>query len=102
MDLPLFTLFGNALTPWKLVGYLGVVLFGARWPVQMLATRAQGKPVVPRLFWYMSLLGSALLTAYFAFGKNDSVGLLSNLFPLCLSVYNLRIDYAHRHARPSG
>ena len=36
---------------------------------------------MPRIFWIMSVLGSALLLSYFIWGKNDSVGVLSNLFP---------------------
>ncbi len=83
---------GVTLTPWKLVGYLGVVLFAGRWVVQVFASRARGRPTLPRLFWYMSVTGSMLLLAYFTFGKNDSVGILSNLFPVFIAVYNLYLD----------
>lgn len=84
--------FGVVITPWKLVGYLGVLLFAGRWVVQVLATRAQGRPVIPRFFWTMSIAGSALLLAYFTFGKNDSVGVLSNLFPMGVAIYNWVLD----------
>jgi lipid-A-disaccharide synthase-like uncharacterized protein len=40
----------------------------------------------------MSTSGSVLLLLYFIFGKNDSVGILSNLFPLFIALYNLRLD----------
>jgi lipid-A-disaccharide synthase-like uncharacterized protein len=85
-------LFGVVVTPWKLIGYVGVLLFAGRWVVQVIATRKQGRPVVPRLFWIMSVLGSALLLLYFIWGKNDSVGVLSNLFPGAVAVYNLILD----------
>jgi lipid-A-disaccharide synthase-like uncharacterized protein len=88
--------YGIVITPWKLVGYLGVALFAGRWFVQLLASRRRGKPVLPRLFWYMSVSGSLLLLSYFVFGKNDSVGILSNLFPLFIAVYNLWLDMKHR------
>lgn len=81
-------IFGISLTPWKLVGYAGVGLFAGRWVVQVLATRAHGRVVVPQSFWAMSVAGSALLLAYFVFGKNDSVGVLSNLFPMTVAIYN--------------
>lgn len=84
--------FGVTITPWKLIGYLGVALFAGRWFVQVIASRARGKPTLPRLFWYMSISGSLLLLAYFTFGKNDSVGILSNLFPFAIALYNLRLD----------
>jgi lipid-A-disaccharide synthase-like uncharacterized protein len=83
---------GVTLTPWKLVGYLGVALFAGRWLVQVYASRARGRPTVPRVFWYMSVTGSLLLLAYFTFGKNDSVGILSNLFPVFIAGYNLYLD----------
>jgi lipid-A-disaccharide synthase-like uncharacterized protein len=84
---------GVMITPWKLVGYLGVVLFAGRWFVQVYASQMRGRPVVPALFWYMSISGSLLLLTYFVFGKNDSVGILSNLFPFTIALYNL---YLHR------
>ena len=85
-------LFGVVITPWKLVGYIGVMLFAGRWVVQVIATRRQGKPTMPRMFWIMSVLGSALLLSYFIWGKNDSVGVLSNLFPAAVALYNLVLD----------
>lgn len=84
--------FGVVVTPWKLVGYLGVLMFGGRWVVQVIVARRHQKPVVPRVFWLMSMAGSAFLLAYFTFGKNDSVGVLSNLFPMAVAMYNLLLD----------
>jgi lipid-A-disaccharide synthase-like uncharacterized protein len=52
---------------------------------------------MPRIFWVMSVTGSFCLLSYFTFGKNDSVGVLSNLFPACVATYNLLLDI--RHAR---
>ena len=91
-------MFGVTITPWKLVGYAGVFMFAGRWFVQLAASKAKGKVVMPRLFWYMSACGSVLLLAYFTFGKNDSVGVLSNLFPLFVALYNLYLDIKNRNA----
>ena len=71
-------------------------LFAGRWFVQLAASQAHRKVVMPRLFWYMSALGSVMLLSYFLFGKNDSVGILSNLFPLFVALYNLYLDLKHR------
>ncbi len=90
------------VTPWKLLGYLGVALFGGRWLVQMLASRLHRKPVLPRLFWYMSITGSLLLLAYFSFGKRDSVGILSNLFPLMIAFYNLYLEKTSGSTKQAG
>ena len=90
--------FGVVVTPWKLVGYLGVLLFSGRWVIQVLYSRYYKRPVLPRLFWYMSISGSLALLSYFTFGKNDSVGILSNLFPALIASYNLYLDLRRRRA----
>ena len=92
MNEPIVELFHVVITPWKLIGYLGVALFAGRWFVQMLATRKLGRPALPGLFWHMSIAGSALLLIYFIWGRNDSVGVLSNLFPMAVALYNLMLD----------
>jgi lipid-A-disaccharide synthase-like uncharacterized protein len=96
MNEVLIVMFGVTVTPWKLIGYSGVFLFAGRWFVQLAASKASGKPVMPTVFWYMSVSGSLLLLAYFVFGKNDSVGIMSNLFPLFVSLYNLYLDIQNR------
>ena len=73
---------GLHMSPWKLIGLTGAPMFGGRWLVQFVASRRHGKPVIPRLFWYMSLVGSVMTLAYFVFSsKQDSVGVIQNLFP---------------------
>ena len=96
MNEVILTAFGVVITPWKLIGYLGVFLFAGRWLVQMAATRKHGRPVFPGLFWTMSVLGSVALLSYFIWGKNDSVGVLSNLLPMTVALYNMFMH--HRYA----
>jgi lipid-A-disaccharide synthase-like uncharacterized protein len=86
------TFFGVILTPWKLVGFLGALMFAGRWIIQALATRRAGRPTIPRSFWIISLCGSAMVTSYFIWGKNDSVGVLTNLLPASVAFYNLVMD----------
>ena len=83
-------------TTWKLIGYIGVFLFAGRWIPQIIASRRHQKPVMPALFWYLSVAGSVLVLSYFTFGKNDSVGIPSNLFPAFIAIYNL---YLHEKSR---
>lgn len=97
MDHILFHIFGVVITGWKLVGFLGVLVFGSRWIVQLYISRKNKKPSLNRIFWVMSLTGSFLLLAYFTFGKNDSVGILSNLFPASIAIYNLYLDIRYKH-----
>lgn len=84
---------GIHVTPWKLIGYTGALLFAARWFVQMWASRKAGRPVIPRLFWYLSILGCMMTLSYFSLSKKaDSVGVLQNLFPLFVASYSLYLD----------
>lgn len=95
MNDTLCTLFGVVVTPWKLIGYAGAFMFTGRWFVQMWASKIKKRPVVPRLFWYMSITGSLMCLAYFIWGKNDSVGIILNLFPASVALYNLYLDITH-------
>jgi lipid-A-disaccharide synthase-like uncharacterized protein len=88
---------GLVITPWKLIGYIGALMFGGRWLLQFIASRQAGKPVIPRAFWYMSVVGSLMTLSYFLFSsKQDSVGVLQNLFPAFTALYSLYLDIKHR------
>lgn len=87
---------GIHMSAWKLIGLGGAALFGARWFVQAGASHRCSRPVIPRLFWYMSLAGSLLTLSYFTFSaKQDAVGVLQNLLPAFTAAYSLRLDIAH-------
>ena len=89
--------FGIHITPWKLIGLTGALMFGGRWLIQFIASRRHGKPVIPRAFWYMSIVGSLMTLSYFIFSaKQDAVGVLQNLFPSFTAVYSLYLDIKHR------
>ena len=94
--------FHVVVTPWKLVGFIGALMFAGRWIVQAWATRRAGRPTIPRSFWIISLVGSAMVTAYFIWGKNDSVGVLTNLLPAAVSLYNLVLDIRTSRAVPNA
>ncbi len=89
------------MTPWKIIGLTGALMFGARWVVQFLASRKAGRPVIPRLFWYMSLTGSLMTLSYFVFSnKQDLVGVLQNLLPAFTAGYGLYLDLRSEPAHP--
>jgi len=96
MNEVLIDVLGVEVTGWKIFGYTGVFMFTFRWFVQLWASRAAGKPTVPRLFWVLSMLGSLMCLTYFVFGKNDSVGVLGYLFPSAVAAYNLFLETKHR------
>jgi lipid-A-disaccharide synthase-like uncharacterized protein len=84
------------LTWWKVWGLCGGLMFSARWFVQMHYSRKAGRPVLPISYWLMSLAGSFMLLTYFIWGKNDSVGIVTNLLPPTVAGYNLWLELTHR------
>ena len=93
---------GLHVTPWKLIGYVGALMFAGRWLVQFWASRKAQKPVIPRVFWYMSIVGSLMTLSYFLFSKkSDSVGVLQNLFPAFTALYSLRLDIKAHGWKPN-
>ena len=99
MDTPIAWLewTGIHMSPWKIIGWVGALMFGGRWLVQFVASKRAGKPVIPRLFWYMSVGGSLMTLSYFMFSaKQDSVGVLQNIFPAFTALYSLWLDIKHR------
>lgn len=93
MNTTLLTIFSYDVTPWSLVGLVGVAMFSLRWLVQLVASTRAKQSVVPVAFWHLSAVGSCFLLLYFAFGKRDPIGFLSNLFPLGISLYNFYIIF---------
>lgn len=88
---------GVHVTPWKLIGLTGALMFGGRWLVQFIVSYRAKRPVIPRLFWYMSLAGSLMTLSYFVFSaKQDAVGVLQNLFPAFTAAYSLFLDIRQR------
>ncbi|HEY3323195.1 MAG TPA: lipid-A-disaccharide synthase N-terminal domain-containing protein [Planctomycetota bacterium] len=85
------------VTPWVIYGLIGTLLFTSRWFVQLWYSRKAGKPVTPRLFWIMSMIGSVIVLTYFLFSPtHDPVGVLGNLFPSFVAAYNLYLDLTHK------
>lgn len=93
-----FMLFGTpvVVTAWKIIGVVGASMFASRWLVQGYYSRKAGKPVTPRIFWVMSIIGSLMTLSYFVFSaKRDMVGVLQNIFPSTVAVYMLWLDLTH-------
>jgi len=80
------------------VGWLGQGFYFTRFLVQWLMSERAGRIVVPRSFWWMSLLGAGCATAY-AFSKGSLVFMAGPATNLFVFVENLRLD---RTGRPLG
>lgn len=101
-----FSLFGTprtlVVTGWKIIGWTGALMFTGRWIVQLLSSKKHGRPTFPMVYWWMSVAGSLMTLSYFIWGKNDSVGILQNLFPAFVASYNLYLEIGQRRAKESS
>jgi lipid-A-disaccharide synthase-like uncharacterized protein len=75
---------------WKVVGWMGNLLFTSRFFVQWWATEKQKRVVVPGAFWWLSLAGSGCLLAY-GIHRRDSVFIFAYVFTWIPYIRNLVI-----------
>jgi lipid-A-disaccharide synthase-like uncharacterized protein len=97
IDLP-FTTTHWTVTGWKILGFVGAFCFAGRWLVQAWHRKRTGAATMPTVFWIISLAGAGMVTAYFIWGKNDSVGIITNALPASVALYNLIQDLKQRRA----
>jgi lipid-A-disaccharide synthase-like uncharacterized protein len=83
---------------WKVVGWVGNVVFFSRFLVQWYATERQKKVVVPQAFWWLSLVGSLILLSY-ALYRRDSVFIAGQAFSWVPYLRNLSIHRRNKSAR---
>jgi lipid-A-disaccharide synthase-like uncharacterized protein len=94
---PAGKLLGIDWTVWKVVGWLGNVVFFSRFFVQWYATEKLRRVVVPTAFWWLSLIGSLLLLIY-SLRQRDSVFIFAYLFTWIPYIRNLVIHRRHAGA----
>jgi lipid-A-disaccharide synthase-like uncharacterized protein len=87
-------LFGITWTAWKVVGWVGNLVFFSRFFVQWYATEKLRRVVVPTAFWWLSLTGSLLLLVYSVY-KRDSVFIFAYAFTWIPYIRNLIIHRRH-------
>jgi lipid-A-disaccharide synthase-like uncharacterized protein len=75
---------------WVVLGFAGQFLFGSRFVVQWLASERAGRSVIPRLFWYLSIAGGAVLLGY-AIHRHDPVFIVGQGVGLLVYVRNLML-----------
>ena len=73
---------------WYGIGFLGQVTFGSRFFVQWIVSERARRVVIPRVFWYLTLLGGVALLAY-AWHRRDPVFAFGQAAGLLVYVRNL-------------
>ena len=84
-------------TFWLGLGFLAQALFSARFLVQWIASERARKSIIPDLFWYLSIAGSALLLAY-AIYRRDPVFILGQSTGLFIYGRNLYLIRREKRA----
>ena len=85
--------------PWKIIGWVGNIIFFSRFLVQWWATEKNKQVVVPDSFWWLSLVGSICLLGY-GLWRRDSVFIFAYLFTWIPYVRNLMISHHVEKVRP--
>ena len=80
---------------WIAFGLLGQGIFGARFIVQWIASERRKESHIPLVFWYLSIVGGIVTTAY-AIHKRDPVFIIGQASGLIVYVRNLMLIYARR------
>lgn len=86
---------------WLGIGFLGQGLFFMRFFVQWLASERARRSVIPKAFWYFSLLGGLTLLTYSIY-RQDPVFILGQATGLLIYTRNLYFIHATPSADGNG
>ena len=87
---------------WVVVGFAGQAIFGGRFLVQWIASERRRESHIPVQFWWMSIIGGAITTAY-AIHRRDPVFIVGQSAGLIVYVRNLMLIYrAQRKPTPDA
>ncbi|MEY4592322.1 MAG: hypothetical protein RIR18_1217 [Pseudomonadota bacterium] len=81
-------------TLWMVIGFIGQGLFSARFIIQWLYSEKVKRSVVPVAFWYFSLAGGIVLTAY-SIQRADPVFIVGQGMGLVVYFRNLMLIRKH-------
>ena len=80
---------------WELVGLIGQAMFFARMIAQWVASEKVRKPVIPVIYWYLSLVGAGVMIAY-AFHIGSFAILIPQFVGLVFYSRSLSLEYVSR------
>jgi lipid-A-disaccharide synthase-like uncharacterized protein len=91
---------GHLMTPdhmWIAVGFIGPLLFGSRFFVQLFRSEIEGKSVIPLAFWYLSIGGGLITLAYSVhLGQDGLPFLVAQIGGLFVYARNLQLIHRER------
>lgn len=78
----------NSTSLWLILGFSGQACFTGRFLVQWFASEKLQRSVVPKAFWYLSLLGGVILLVYAVY-RRDPVFILGQATGILIYLRNL-------------
>lgn len=85
-------------TLWLIVGFTGQAVFTGRFVLQWLYSEFKKRSVIPVGFWYLSIVGSALLLVY-AIYREDPVFIIGQSFGFIVYLRNLQLIAKHKDSK---
>ncbi|ANC82056.1 hypothetical protein DZA28_16195 [Pseudomonas alloputida] len=85
-------------TLWLIIGFAGQAVFTGRFVLQWLYSELKRRSVIPVGFWYLSMLGSALLLTY-AIYRQDPVFIIGQSFGFLVYLRNLQLIARHQQLK---
>jgi len=80
------------INAWVILGFIGQFLFGSRFFVQWIVSERRGESIIPEVFWYLSMAGSAILLTY-AIYRRDPVFIMGQFSGLFIYIRNIMLIY---------
>ena len=82
---------------WLAVGFVGQLLFGSRFFVQLFRSELEGKSVIPHAFWYLSI-GGGLITLIYSvhLGQDGLPFLVAQIAGLFVYARNLHLVHREK------
>lgn len=82
---------GSLRDPWVIFGFFAQFVFFLRFLIQWILSEREGRIVIPKLFWHLSITGAILVLVY-AVHRRDPVFMASASLQLVLFSRSLFID----------
>ncbi len=78
------------LNGWLILGFIAQAVFASRFIVQWIVSEKKKRSTVPKIFWYLSLIGSTLLFIY-ALHLRDPVFMLGQSVNSIIYIRNIML-----------
>ena len=82
---------------WTAIGFTGEAIFFSRLLMQWLLSERAGRPVIPIIYWYLSLIGNSIVLTY-AIMITDPVFIVSHVVGECIYIRQLILHHRSRAA----